>query len=202
MSAPIVSKTKHCTKCGETKPVEAFSKHKCKKDGLQSKCKACAAVQGATYFAGNRVAKLAKQAAHYAANREDMLAKQAAYRAENRQKCNAAVAKWARANPDARRIHKQNRRAQEAQSGGKLSRGITAKLFKLQQGKCACCGETLETLKNGSVDGKKVHLDHIMPISKGGTNTDKNMQLLTSTCNLEKNAKHPVDFMQSRGFLL
>jgi len=28
------------------------------------------------------------------------------------------------------------------------------------------------------------------------------MQLLNAICNLQKHAKHPVDFMQERGFLL
>jgi hypothetical protein len=32
--------------------------------------------------------------------------------------------------------------------------------------------------------------------------TDFNVQLLCATCNLNKNAKDPIDFMQSRGFLL
>jgi len=36
----------------------------------------------------------------------------------------------------------------------------------------------------------------------GGSNTDDNMQLLRKLCNLQKHAKHPVDFMQERGFLL
>ena len=36
----------------------------------------------------------------------------------------------------------------------------------------------------------------------GGLNADSNMQLLRAECNLQKSAKHPVDFMQSRGFLL
>lgn len=45
-------------------------------------------------------------------------------------------------------------------------------------------------------------MDHIMPLALGGTNTDDNIQLLCPTCNRSKHAKHPVDFMQQRGFLL
>lgn len=40
-----------------------------------------------------------------------------------------------------------------------------------------------------------------MPIARGGSNTDDNVQLLCPACNLKKSAKHPVDFMQERGFL-
>lgn len=50
--------------------------------------------------------------------------------------------------------------------------------------------------------GDAYHLDHVMPLALGGSNTDDNMQLLRDRCNLQKHAKHPVDFMQERGFLL
>jgi 5-methylcytosine-specific restriction endonuclease McrA len=50
--------------------------------------------------------------------------------------------------------------------------------------------------------GDNYHLDHIVPLAIGGTNTDDNIQLLRQKCNQQKSAKHPIDFMQSRGFLL
>lgn len=107
-------------------------------------------------------------------------------------KANAKSAKWREANPEARRIYEHNRK--ERASGGRLSSGLSAKLFKLQRGKCACgCGKPL---------GDEYHLDHRMPIALGGTNSDDNMQLLRKLCNLQKSKKHPIDFMQSRGFLI
>lgn len=39
---------KNCTKCGEIKAVSEFSKDASKRDGLQSKCKACEAAYRAT----------------------------------------------------------------------------------------------------------------------------------------------------------
>lgn len=77
--------------------------------------------------------------------------------------------------------------------GGSVSIGIIEKLYLLQKGKCACCGLNL---------GKNYHLDHINPISKGGTNTDDNVQLLKDICNMSKSAKDPIEYMQSKGFLL
>lgn len=117
----------------------------------------------------------------------------ATYRAANRKKATATTAAWRLANPESRRVYDQNRRARKSASGGSLSKDISERLFALQRGKCACCGKPL---------GKNYHLDHIMPLALGGSNTDDNMQLLRQLCNNQKYAKHPVDFMQSRGFLL
>jgi hypothetical protein len=127
------------------------------------------------------------------ANPDRHRANKAAWREANREKLRETSSAWFAANPGIRRIYSQNRRSLESKSGGKLSKDIATKLFKLQQGKCAVCMSAL--------DGD-YHLDHIMPIALGGSNTDENIQLLHSLCNMQKNAKHPIDYMQSRGFLL
>ena len=163
---------------------------------------------GAAWRAANPEKKRAWSAAYYIENAEKLRADHAAYRAAYPEKTRAQVAAWtlanadrvrltnaawAKANPDLRRIGAQNRRARKVASGGTLSKGLAAKLFKLQKGKCPCCALPL---------GTDCHLDHKMPLALGGSNTDGNIQLLRATCNLQKSAKHPVDFMQSRGFLL
>ena len=131
-------------------------------------------------------------AAWQARNPERVASNGAAYRTANKEKCLVATTGWKKAHPEAIRIHRENRRAREM--GGKLSTGLPAKLFSLQRGKCAYC----------SSDFRKTsyHLDHIMPLSKGGANDNLNMQLLCPTCNLQKHAKHPIDFMQEKGRLL
>lgn len=126
-------------------------------------------------------------------NKEKMKGYGEKWRSKNPDKVREMAARWKAANPDAWRIFNQNRRALRTNSEGKLSPGLKEKLFEMQKGKCACCGLSL---------GNNCHMDHIMPLILGGTNTDDNMQLLRKRCNLQKNSKHPVDFMQSRGFLL
>lgn len=138
-------------------------------------------------------------AAYRAANKENSKyqekakACRAANHAANPEKAKASDAAWAAANPEAKRIHKQNRRARKYANGGVLSRDLSVRLFKLQKGKCPCCKQPL---------GDDYHMDHVIPLALGGSNTDDNMQLLRSRCNLQKHASHPVDFMQQRGFLL
>lgn len=128
-----------------------------------------------------------------AANPNKVTISNAAWYAANTDKVNAYQAGWRKANPETVKIYSHNRRARERDAGGTLSKGLSAKLFKLQQGKCPCCAQLL---------GDDYHLDHIMPLVLGGTNMDSNIQLLRAKCNLQKNAKEPIQFMRQRGFLL
>jgi 5-methylcytosine-specific restriction endonuclease McrA len=44
---------------------------------------------------------------------------------------------------------------------------------------CQICGATVD-------DGVKLEIDHIIPVSKGGTNDENNLQVLCQQCNREK----------------
>lgn len=192
---------KTCTKCGETKPVTEFYYR-------NAACKVCTRKRVMEYRSKNIEDVLARNAKYRSENKEKIRLHDSIYYQKNSEKIIKKVAKWQQDNPEmvairnakwrkanleSCRAYCQNRRSREASIGGKLSTGIAEKLFKLQHGKCACCGLPL---------GAGFHLDHIMPIALGGSNTDDNIQLLRARCNRQKSAKHPVDFMQSRGFLL
>lgn len=185
---------KTCIKCGETKKITAFSNNSAKRDGIDTRCKACRRSYSAAWHAARsadiRERTAARRAAYRVANKDGIAARNAANKGS---KAAYDAARHA-ANPEANRIKWQNRRARKRESGGTLSKGLAERLFQLQRGKCACgCKQPL---------GDNYHRDHIIPLALGGTNTDDNMQLLTATCNLSKGAKHPIDFMQSRGYLL
>jgi hypothetical protein len=145
------------------------------------------------WYEANKEMALATRAAWQDANKERATITAKAWKAKNRDKVRAAVKKWQQLNPDAAKAINQNRRAREKQAIGKLSPDLLKKLFALQKGKCACCKKPL---------GDDYHMDHIMPLALGGTNTDDNIQLLRAKCNNQKYKKHPIDFMQERGYLL
>lgn len=145
----------------------------------------------------------------YAANKERALANIVKWQEENpekvaeyklrhveanRQHINDRSREYRKNNPDKRIAWEQTRRSRKAASGGRLSTDIVAQLMKLQRCRCAVCRSDLNEV------GK--HLDHIVPLSAGGANADDNVQLLCPDCNVRKGAKHPVDFMQQRGYLL
>lgn len=162
----------------------------------------------ALWYVENKEQHSANAATWRRVNSDKIKVRRAAWGKANRAKLNASNAAWAernaekvraknkahmQKNPDLYRIYRQNRRSRKLASGGALSAGLAGKLLRLQKGKCACCGQPL---------GNKYHLDHIMPLALGGANTDGNMQLLRAKCNQKKGSKHPIVFMQSRGFLL
>ena len=199
---------KTCTKCGESKPISEYHKDKSAKDGLYTQCKLCVNARTAAYREKNPGIRKAYSSVYRtknrdkcrsacrawrAANQEKEKSYQADYRSAHRDKAIASLVSWREKYPEKVRIYSQNRRAKKQANGGKLSHGIAAKLFNLQRGKCTCCGKPL---------GNDFHLDHIVPLSLGGTNTDDNVQLLRATCNMTKSAKHPIDYMQQLGYLL
>lgn len=188
-----IGTSKSCTKCGAEKTLSEFHKQTSTKDGFRNKCKVCILADDAEKYATSPDKYKARAAAYRSANVGKTMITKAAYYVAKYEKVNADVAKWQKANANQLRVHKQNRRARKRKVGGILSKGFVEKLFELQRGKCACCGLPL---------GKDFHRDHIMPLALGGENTDSNMQLLHQHCNNQKHAKHPIDFMQQRGFLL
>jgi len=83
------------------------------------------------------------------------------------------------------RATSQNRRAKIKEAGGIFSAKDVISMFESQLGECTGCLGDLLMLD--------YHVDHIMPISKGGTNWPENLQLLCPTCNLQKSAKLPEE---------
>ncbi len=172
------------------------------------RCRACRRKDAARYRESSKESTQERLARYRMNNAEHIRDYKSAYHQRHRSEINAKKiirralipdvireknAEWKKANPDKCRIHNINYVAKKKANGGKLSHGIAKKLHALQQGKCAICQEDL---------GPDIQLDHIMPIALGGSNSDENIQLTHKRCNQQKNMKHPVDFMQERGFLL
>jgi 5-methylcytosine-specific restriction endonuclease McrA len=212
---------KKCNTCGQERGYEFFSPKK-KKSGsvaYQSSCKPCRAeasrlarkenpeaVRASARLINSKKTDEQKkvQSDYLAAWRIRNKEKVKAYRTKDRvqeysrahyerhkEEIKDRVSQYRKSNPNKVRALNHARRGLER--SGKLSSNIIEILFFKQKGLCVCCKKKL---------GKDFHLDHIVPLSMGGTNTDDNVQLLKPRCNLQKNAKHPVDFMRERGYLL
>lgn len=180
---------KICTKCGLQKEVEQFYRDSTKKDALSPSCKDCYR----KYYGEIRASKLLKKKAY----REKNAARIAAYRAEhyamNRERAIEYAAEWAKENPIRRRVAQSARRAREKNSGGTFTASDLHRIVEAQKWKCACCRCSIKA---------GYHADHIEPLARGGANDKYNIQALCPTCNMNKKAKDPLLFMQSRGYLL
>jgi 5-methylcytosine-specific restriction endonuclease McrA len=49
---------------------------------------------------------------------------------------------------------------------------------------------------------KRYHVDHIIPLSRGGCNNASNIQILCPACNMRKHDKDPFSWAISNGYLL
>lgn len=127
------------------------------------------------------------------ANPEKMLTYCATYREKHRERRNANNARWRADNIDFVRASIKNvghkRRCQKAS-------GVTAKELKTWQDKqkkiCYWCDKSCK---------KSFHIDHYVPLSKGGEHKLENLVIACPTCNLTKSAKDPYAFAKSVGRL-
>jgi 5-methylcytosine-specific restriction endonuclease McrA len=96
----------------------------------------------------------------------------------------AANKEWVRERAD---------RRTKLKGGKRLPRGTVKRLLEAQRNKCPICRKPLRG---------KYHIDHVVPLARGGQHEALNIQILCPTCNVRKSAKDPIQYMQERGFLL
>lgn len=126
-----------------------------------------------------------------AANPRWMGGKEAAVKRRTESGKNAEMLRRYRAkNPHKVREFALRRRGRKL---GRLPYGTIPHLGEMQRWKCAICRTGLKA---------GYHVDHIMPIAKGGRHEPRNLQLLCQRCNVRKSAKDPIAYMQELGRLL
>jgi 5-methylcytosine-specific restriction endonuclease McrA len=136
---------------------------------------------------------------------ERVLATGRAWRAQNREKVVATDARYRERHPDKarqkyrewywRNVERERARARARQRGhGEHTPLDIEEIYQAQRGRCAYCRSELPF--------EDVHVDHIMPLAKGGGSKRQNLQVTCQSCNQRKNAKHPVVFAREMGLLI
>lgn len=201
-----------CTKCGSTQ--NGFHKNTQYRDGLHPYCKVCRRELANKRLESESHEKKQqrKLKASLYRSKKETKERQAQYikewRVKNRSKFLISARKadakrapgrsdyqrqWRAKNREVVAMHSRNRRAIVKNSAGSHTAGDIQWLLNQQRYQCAVCKKNIRGC---------YHVDHIEPLAKGGSNDKSNLQVLCPTCNNQKHASDPVDFMQRKGFLL
>lgn len=185
---------KFCRKCNEGRgayrPLSAFYKDKDKRDGLTTVCRGCQ-----LHYATSKPKRDRKQEkkAYYEANKERIKDRQRKYnrknpevgkryRNKNKDRRREYFRAWCKREADRKRALEAKRRARKKAASGTITAAQLRMLFTMYKA-CLCCGASTD-----------LTLDHIVPLSKGGSHTLHNSQVLCHSCNSGKRDYHSTDY--------
>jgi len=194
-----ILKTKFCNKCKKIKSFSEFFKDKSRKDGYQNICKCCGKkyrqehkLVSAKYRQRHRTEIAEYKAKYYQEHKEQITEckakyyqehklEKAEYMAKYRQKHKAEITEY---KAKYQQEHKLERAARNAKHrANKLNQTPDNVDFK----------KIIEFYKQAQQLTKetniKYHVDHIIPLSKGGLHHENNLQIITATQNLRKSNK-------------
>lgn len=210
---PDSTPLKQCSKCQEYKPATAdfFNRDIRRRDGLDPHCKACKNI----YYQQNRDRLKAKSLVNYRENRESKLKYASQYRADNKPK----IDEWKRdyrstqgekvreqqrshyaankdryikkfkayraANKEKIRNLSRQRKARQRNAPGTHTVADIERQYKAQKGQCYYCRCDV---------GDSYHVDHVIPLSRGGSNNPDNLVIACPTCNVSKKDKLPHEW--------
>ena len=80
--------------------------------------------------------------------------------------------------------HSEEKRQSAAYQRQLMSPSLRYDIMQRDNFRCVLCGKSAEE------DGVKLHVDHIVPVSKGGKTVPENLRTLCEDCNLGKGAKY------------
>lgn len=195
---------KKCSCCKLIKSYDSFSSNKTAKDGKQNQCANCI-----KEYRRINVKKISEnRKLDYQSNKEKILEKSRVYRENNKQKILENKKKYYRQNRE-QIIYKHNLYSKTPKGKAVLDNSKHKRRQKYQQGDTTT-KQLLELKENStkcywcncSLKNIKIHIDHYIPLSKGGTHTISNLVISCATCNLIKKDKDPIKFANSLGKLL
>ena len=142
----------------------------------------------AARYADNRERLNAKNAEYYADNREMIAAKNAEYRAANRERISSQKAEYYAAHPEKSAAAGSRRRARKAnaeQDGHTLA---DREADWQAKGYIGC------VLQGPKCTGAFEHVEHLIPLVRGGSHTLDNLAPSCASCNLSKGIKTLVEW--------
>lgn len=165
---------KRCPKCGQDKDYSCFYRSNLTKDGYKCYCKACDKA-----YKQQNVDKINQYHREYAKNNSSAIQRNKnKWKAKHAEKRRAVAREWYYRNRDKARVNRLKRRARLAGATGKYTAAEWKALCAAHGHKCARCGVIAP-----------LTVDHIVPLSAGGSNDITNIQPLCDTCNKQKGTR-------------
>lgn len=152
---------KYCARCDDIKSVDAFYSNKSREDGLSAWCKECKKQYNREYYQENTEKFKEYWRRNYARNGEKHRARGRKYYWDNKIKA---------------QTNQTNLIAGKNGAEGTITEEELFKLFNKYQFSCLQCGGP-------------PGVDHVVPLSHGGSNTIDNIQPLCTVCNSEKGTR-------------
>jgi len=193
----VNKKTKICSKCGVEQSLENFYKEKRNSDGLRTDCKKCCRIRSKNYVLNHKDEVKKYQREYRENNKQKRINYQKQYWPKYYQNNKEAIAEKNRIyfqspagklakkkfyNSDKGKISEKIKRYKKRSILENLDEHFTAQDWKevlAEYGKkCLACGST-----------EHLTVDHVIPLSQGGTNTKDNLQPLCLACNCSKGVK-------------
>lgn len=169
---------KTCSKCGETKPLEEFD-HRIKRGKLvpRSRCRGC---------------EKADRLEAYRLDPKKNLASQKKYRKNHPGRWRAYMTRWVGANRQ--HLYSLNALRDKRIKGNTNVVEYVERdtIIARDDSTCYLCGRLLA--------GNEIHIDHVVPISRGGTHTADNLRVACQPCNNRKYNKllEELDWYQAK----
>lgn len=169
-----------CKACGEGKPFTEFHLDKAGTDGYRAQCKPCRNSYMSGYYDANRDARMAYEQDRRTNRPEHMRALDMARYERDKDKRVELASK-----------HSHIRRARLRET--EVDAAVTVKsLRKMHGDDCCYCGVTMDFKVRARSEGiarNRASLEHVLPLSRGGTHTFDNAALACHHCNVSKNRK-------------
>lgn len=176
---------KVCTVCKQWKPLAEYCKHSRSVDGLNYRCNFCNREHVRTVWKSDPQAWSKRNARSYHRHRDKRLQSVRRYREENiveiREKDRQRNKERYQKNPEQRAVYTHARRARERKADGRFTPSEWRAIKRKYGNRCLCCGKKPPQVK--------LTPDHVIPLSRGGSNGIDNIQPLCLTCNLQKATK-------------
>lgn len=185
----VTTTTRKCPKCETTFPLNSENFHR-RKDDFVRLCKACACEHVRLWRENNLEKDRAHSRAYRKQHREEALERCRLYGEAHKDEKREYDRAYRAANQEKRKAHHHKRRAFKRGNGGTHTPNDVAIQVRMQTDKkgvlrCWWCSKSVCS---------EYHIDHRIPLARGGNNAPENIVISCPTCNMSRKDKLPSEW--------